>query len=154
MLFRSTEMEKIRFTTHLLEGPAAQLWETYQITHPLDGLTWEAFKEGYRNAHISTGIMNLKRDEFRTLRQGNRALREYMEDFNSLSRYAPEDVDTDAKRKYKFLNGLNSELKIPLSVAYAPNYQDILDQAILRTATSRRRRIGKGSSAPISTTLI
>ena len=33
------EAEKVRFTAHLLEGPAAQWWETYQITHPLADLT-------------------------------------------------------------------------------------------------------------------
>jgi hypothetical protein len=53
-----------------------------------------------------------------------------MDDFYALSSYAPNDIDTDAKRKEKFLNGLKGELKIPLSVAYAPNYQSLLDQAI------------------------
>ena len=140
-----TEEEKVRFTAHLLEGPAAQWWETYQITHPLEGLTWDMFKEGFRNAHISTGIMNLKRDEFRSLKQGNRSLKEYMDDFCSMSRYAPEDIDTDAKRKDKFLSGLSGELKIPLSVAYAPNYQALLDQAItldnnIKKEESRKRK--------------
>jgi hypothetical protein len=46
-----------------------------------------------------------------------------------LSRYAPEDFDTDPKRKDKFLNELKGKLKIPLSVAYAPSYQALLDQA-------------------------
>jgi hypothetical protein len=45
-----------------------------------------------------------------------------MDDFYALSRNAPDDIDTDAKRKEKFLNGLKGELKIPLSMAYAPNY--------------------------------
>ncbi|KAK1665632.1 hypothetical protein QYE76_053791 [Lolium multiflorum] len=85
-------------------------------------LDWETFKEGFRTAHISLGIMNLKRDEFRSLRQGGRTLKEYMDDFYALARYAPEDIDTDVKRKEKFLNGLKGELKIPLFVAYAPNY--------------------------------
>ena len=74
--------------------------------------------------------MNLKKDEFRSLRQGGRTLKEYMDDFCALSRYAPEDIDTDAKRKEKFLNGLKGDLKIPLSMAYAPNYQSLLDQAV------------------------
>ncbi|KAK1694751.1 hypothetical protein QYE76_011448 [Lolium multiflorum] len=125
-----TEAEKIRFTAHLLEGPAAMWWETYQLTHPLDDLDWETFKEGFCTAHISSGIMNLKRDKFRSLRQGGRTLKEYMDDFCALERYAPEDIDTDVKRKEKFLNGLKGELKIPLSVDYAPNYQSLLDQAI------------------------
>ena len=71
-----TEPEKVRFTAYLLEGPAAQWWDTFQITHPLEDLTWEAFKEGFRNAHISSGIMNLKKEEFRNLKQGTRTLKE------------------------------------------------------------------------------
>ena len=38
-----TEAEKVRFTAHLLEGPAALWWETYQVTHPLDGMTWAVY---------------------------------------------------------------------------------------------------------------
>jgi hypothetical protein len=95
----------------------------------VEGLDRDTFREGFRNAHISTGIMNLKKEEFRTLRQGERTLKEYMDDFFSLSRYS-DDVDTDAKRRDKFLAGLKGELKIPLSVAYAPNYHALLDQAV------------------------
>ena len=50
------------------------------------------------------------------------SLKEYMDDFQALSRYAPEDIDTDGKRKAQFLKGLSDELKIPLLVAYTPNY--------------------------------
>jgi len=146
-----TDAEKIRFTAHLLEGPAAMWWETFQLTHPIEGLTWDTFKEGFRNAHISSGIMNLKKDEFRSLRQGGRTLKEYMDDFCALSRYAPDDIDTDAKRKEKFLNGLRGDLKIPLSVAYAPNYQSLLDQAItldnnIRKEENRKRKFSNGKN--------
>ena len=72
-----TDAEKVRFTAHLLEGPAAMWWETYQVTHPLEGMTWDAFKEGFRNAHISSGTMKVKKEEFRSLRQGGRSLKEY-----------------------------------------------------------------------------
>ena len=46
-----TEAEKVTFTAHLLEGPAATWWETYQVTHPLEDMTWETFREVFRNAH-------------------------------------------------------------------------------------------------------
>ena len=64
-----------------------------------------------------------------------------------LSQYAPDDVDTDAKRKAKILRGLNDELRIPLSIAYTPNYQKLMDQAIvledgLRKAENRKRKLG------------
>jgi hypothetical protein len=116
-----TEAEKVRFTTHLLEGPIAIWWETYQVTHPMEGLDWDTFREGFHNAHISSGIMNVKKDKFCTLRQGGRTLKEYMGDFCSLARYVLEDVDTYAKRKDKFLIGLKGELKIQPSVAYDPS---------------------------------
>jgi hypothetical protein len=126
-------------------------WETYQVTNPIEGLDWDSFKEGFRNAHISTGIMNLKKDEFRTLKQGGRTLKDYMDDFFSLSRYAPEDIDTDAKRKDKFLNGLKGKLKIPLSVAYAPSYQALLDQVVtldnnIRKEENRKRKLNNGKT--------
>jgi hypothetical protein len=53
-----TDAEKIRFTAHLLEGPAVTWWETYQVTNPIEGLDLDSFREGFRNVHISTGIMN------------------------------------------------------------------------------------------------
>jgi hypothetical protein len=34
-----TDTEKVRFAAHLLEGPAASWWETFQITHPIDTVT-------------------------------------------------------------------------------------------------------------------
>jgi hypothetical protein len=145
------DAEKVRFTAHLLEGPAAMWWETYQISHPIDGLDWDTFREGFRNAHISSGTMNVKKDEFRSLRQGGRTLKGYMDDFCALSRYAPDNIDTDAKRKEKFLNGLKGELKIPLSVAYAPNYQSLLDQAItldnnIRKEENRKRKFSNSKT--------
>ena len=92
-------------------------------------------------------VMNLKQEEFRNLMQENRSLKEYMDDFQALSRYASKDIDTDGKRKAKFLKGLSNELKIPLLVSYAPNYQALLDQAIIledgiKKAENRKMRLG------------
>jgi hypothetical protein len=94
-----TDTEKVRFVAHLLEGPAASWWDTYQITHPIEGVTWDSFQEGFRAAHISSGVMGLKKKEFRDLRQKYRSVSEYIDDFTNLSRYAPDDIDTDAKKE-------------------------------------------------------
>jgi hypothetical protein len=140
-----TDAEKVRFAAHLLEGPAASWWDTYQITHPIEGVTWDSFQEGFRAAHISSGVMGLKKKEFRDLRQKYRSVSEYIDEFTSLSRYVPDDIDTNAKRKKKFLEGLNDELSIPLSVAYTPTFQSLLDQAItleskIKQSENRKRK--------------
>ena len=65
------------------------------------------FENGFRTNHISSGTMGLKKKEFQNLRQRHRSVAEYIGEFSNLARYAPEDVDTDDKRKDKFLEGLN-----------------------------------------------
>jgi hypothetical protein len=69
-----TDAEKVRFAAHLLEGPGATWWENFQITHPIADVTWEIFEDGFRTAHISSGVMNLKKKEFHNLKQGHRTV--------------------------------------------------------------------------------
>src|SRR3954469_18534258 len=84
-----TDAKKVRFAAHLLEGPAASWWDTFQITHPLDTVTWAMFEEGFRTNHVSSGVLSLKMKEFRNLHQTNRTV-----------------ANTDAKRRERFLDGL------------------------------------------------
>ena len=49
----------------------------------------------------------MKKREFRNLRQGNCTVAQYADEFSKLSRYAPDDVATDAAKQEKFMEGLN-----------------------------------------------
>src|SRR3954469_21003905 len=75
--------------------------------------------------------MSFKKREFRSLRQGVPSVAEYVEEFNKLARYAPDDVSNDAARQEKFLEGLNDELGVQLTVATFANCQGIIDKAIV-----------------------
>ena len=52
----------------------------------------------------------MKKCEFRNLRQGNRTMGQYVDEFSKLSRYAPDDVATDAAKQEKFMEGLDDEM--------------------------------------------
>ena len=80
---------------------------------------------------MSVGAMSLKKKEFRSLCQGGRAVNAYVEEFNNLARYAPNDVNTDPTRQEKFLEGLNDDLSLQLTVANFRNCQDLIDKAIV-----------------------
>ncbi|KAK1642304.1 hypothetical protein QYE76_060109 [Lolium multiflorum] len=96
--------EKIRYTTYLLSGPAASWWENLVAVHPPDKVfTWEEFKKKFREAHVPDSVVELKKREFDELRQNTAPIMQYVRDFNRLSRYAPEDVDTEEKRKKRFM---------------------------------------------------
>jgi hypothetical protein len=45
------------------------------------------------------GVMNLKKKVFEDLKQGSMPLSEYVTRFTQLSRYAPDNVDTDEKKQ-------------------------------------------------------
>jgi hypothetical protein len=47
--------------------------------------------------------MIVRKEEFLALKQGPLSVSEYRDKFLQLSHYAPKDVNTDAKRQYRFL---------------------------------------------------
>jgi hypothetical protein len=74
--------------------------------------------------------MKLKKKEFLSLTQGNMFVREYCDRFTQLSRYAPEEVDTDKKCQERFLEGLIRPLNYQLQSHNFPNFQTLLNKAI------------------------
>ena len=61
--------EKLRYTTYLLTGPAASRWEGVLAMKPPEAvITWDEFKERFRNTHVPDSIMEIKKREFENLR--------------------------------------------------------------------------------------
>jgi hypothetical protein len=58
--------------------------------------------------------------EFLALKQGNMSISEYRDKFTQLSRYAPDEVDTDPKRQEHFLVGLIGPLNYQLRGTLSP----------------------------------
>jgi hypothetical protein len=64
--------------------------------------------------HVPQGVIKHKMKEFQDLKQGSKMVSEYVTRFMQLSRYAPNDVDTDEKKQGCFLNGLDDGLTYAL----------------------------------------
>jgi hypothetical protein len=81
----------------------------YEITlqFPENVFTWEEFKKKFCTFNVPDSIVELKRCEFEDLKQGNSTMMSYIKEFNQLSRYASDEVSTDAKRVKRFLRGLD-----------------------------------------------
>ena len=56
---------------------------------------------------------------------------EYHNRFTQLSRYAPKEVDSDAKKQKCFLKGLNDGLQLQLMTVVYADYQTLVDRAIV-----------------------
>nr|CAH66015.1 OSIGBa0093M15.5 [Oryza sativa] len=130
-LIQCTEQEKVSFASHQLHGPAAEWWDHFrQGRVGGEPITWQEFTAAFKKTHIPTGVVALKKREFRALNQGSRSVTEYLHDFNRLARYAPEDVRTDEERQEKFLEGLNDELSYALMSTEFRDFQQLVDKAI------------------------
>jgi hypothetical protein len=128
----ATDEEKVTLATHQLVGAAGEWWENYQdaIDDP-EGITWEEFVEEFRNYHIPEGVIEMKAEEFRSLKQGSMTVNQYIRKFMKLSRYAPEDVDTDKKKRIRFRRGLNSQLRIQVVGHTYPDFNTMVNQTLL-----------------------
>jgi hypothetical protein len=74
----------------------------------------------------------VKKEEFLALKQGSMSVSEYRDRFLQLSRYAPEDVNINTKRQYRFLRGLVNPLQYQLMNHTFPTFQHLIDRAIMK----------------------
>jgi hypothetical protein len=91
--------------------------------------------------------MIVRKEEFLALKQGPLSVSEYRDKFLQLSCYASEDVNTDAKRQYRFQRGLVDPLHYQLMNHTFPAFQHLIDRAIMterkrREMEDRKRKIG------------
>jgi hypothetical protein len=103
---------------------------------PLKSGCDKEFRESFRRYHVPEGLMIVK-EEFLALKQGPLSISEYRDRFLQLSRYAPEDVNTDAKRQYRFMRGLVDPLHYQLMNHTFPTFKHLIDRAIM---TKRKRK--------------
>jgi hypothetical protein len=94
--------------------------------------------------------MKLKKKEFKDLKQGSMIVSEYVTRFTQLSRYAPDNLDTDEKKQDWFLNGLNDGLAYALEARDFINFQDMVDKALVlenrRGIMERKRKVQRTGS--------
>jgi hypothetical protein len=81
--------------------------------------------------------MIVKKEQFLSLKQGPMLVSEYKDIFLQLSRYAPEDVNTNSKRQYRFLRCLVDPLHYQLMNHTFPTFQHLIDRAII---TEKKRK--------------
>ena len=99
LIIQCSDHEKVLYATHQMEGIAAEWWENFCAAHETtENIIWEEFSTAFRQYHVPEGIIDLKKDEFRALKQGGMSVTDYLNKFSQLARYAAEDVATNKAR--------------------------------------------------------
>jgi hypothetical protein len=72
IIAQCSDREKVLYASSRLIGPAADSWDSYTAAHDAaDTITWAEFATQFRNYHISVGLMQTKKKEFLSLKQGS-----------------------------------------------------------------------------------
>src|SRR4051812_18997090 len=123
-------VDYVTFASFQLQGAAGSWYSTYKDNKGDVVITWDEFVRDFRAAHIPSGLIERKRDEFLDLRQGDRSVQEYNLAFVRLARYAPEEVSTEAKHIARFRGGLATDIKYALTQSSPRMFSEFVDQAI------------------------
>nr|ADB85355.1 putative retrotransposon protein [Phyllostachys edulis] len=139
--------EKVLYATHQMEGIAAEWWENFCAAREApQNIIWEEFSTAFREYHVPKGIMDLKKDEFRALKQGAMSVTDYLNKFSQLARYAAEDVTVDKSRQSRFLKGHFAN-QCPQKGIITP-VRFNLGATPAKTPAQSSQRISQGTSQP------
>jgi hypothetical protein len=156
-LLRCTEVQKTLFTAQQLRGDASACWANYTATRPADyQVAWAEFRDAFRAHYIPAGMMRKKRQEFIDLKQGGRSVHDFFKQFNHLEQYAPDQVDTDERKKDRFMIGLSTKLQERMALNTGGTFPEfisnvmIADDAIRAHKETKKRKVvaSPSSSAP------
>jgi hypothetical protein len=77
------------------------------------------------------------------LTQGNKSMNEYLQAFNNLARYAPEMVDTNAKKIASFKRGLSPKMKT-MGMGKCDTFNEYASNAITQENNNSVYSVSKG----------
>jgi hypothetical protein len=122
----------VLLASHQLIGHAPDWWDAYvEANEGPNAINWNELKMTFRSHHVPQGDIKLKKKEFQDLKQGSKMVSEYVTHFTQLSRYTPNDVDTDEKKQECFLKGLEDGLAYALDARDFENFQTMVDKALV-----------------------
>jgi hypothetical protein len=156
-LLRCTEVQKTLFAAQQLRGDASAWWANYTATRPTDyQVPWAEFRNAFRAYYIPAGMMRKKCQEFMDLKQGGRSVHDYSKQFNHLAQYMPDQVDTDEKKKDRFMIGPSTKLQECMALNTGGTFSEffsnvmIADDAIRAHKETKKRKVvaAPSSSAP------
>src|SRR4051812_30203256 len=148
------EEDYVTFASFQLQGAASSWYSTYKNNKGDTEITWDDFVKDFRAAHIPSGLIERKREEFLALRQGDRTVQEYNLAFVRLARYATEEVSTEAKRIARFRGGLATDIKYALTLSNPALFSEFVDRAIRQESAEAERSAGKRKQREFSSAVM
>jgi hypothetical protein len=119
----------------------------------VEDVSWELFKERFRERYLSEEFIECQLNEFNALRQGGCTVPEYEARFIELLQYAPH-LNTDNLKVNWFVFGLHGSRRAKVRILMPQTLNDVVQKALIaeedlisgRQTRTPARPAGQGSS--------
>jgi hypothetical protein len=127
-----TSNMKVCMEVFQLKGSTLLWWKTLlsQLNMAVEDVSWEIFKERFRERYLSEEFIERQMNEFNTLRQGGCTVPEYEACFMELLRYASH-LNTEKLKVNRFVFGLNSSLRAKVRILMPQSLHDVVQKALI-----------------------
>jgi len=114
-VMQCSEVQKVRFGTHMLAEEADDSWVSLLPILEQDGtvVTWAVFRREFQDRYFLEDVRGKKEIEFLKLKQGDMSVTEYAAKFVELAKFYPHYTAETAEfsKGIKFENGLRADIK-------------------------------------------
>ena len=146
IIFEVEDRQKVQLAVWLLKGEASYWWEVTNAERPVE--TWEDFRARFETKFLSDAERSLQLEKFLFLKQGDKTVREYVNQFDELARFGLDLVNTPHKKALRFVKGLNEPLH-SLAMTHIPmgaTYERLVQMALLNEEDKGKKETKAESS--------
>ncbi|MQL99535.1 hypothetical protein Taro_032259, partial [Colocasia esculenta] len=111
-----------------------------------EAITWPEFLDVFNDTFFPIQVQQVKREQFRTLQQGNSSVLEYQMRFMARSRYAPYVVSDNNVMVEYFIRGLRVELQDAIVPLMCKTVEEAAQRAATLERSIRTRQVGESGS--------
>ncbi|XP_020082104.1 uncharacterized protein LOC109705740 [Ananas comosus] len=128
----TSEKDKVYLATHCLAKAANMWWKRVKRDRPsvLPPMLWKEFKKAmFANYFLDTVKRNLQ-ERFRKLRQGDRSVANYKQEFSHIINCVPKVVRDDRDRADWFLRGLRPKIYRVVQLFKLTTFAEVFNRAL------------------------
>ncbi|GMI78044.1 hypothetical protein HRI_001473700 [Hibiscus trionum] len=125
---------KLRADVSLLKGEAQNWWEAEKTVISASRVTWDYFRQAFRDIYVGAEYLAKCREDFMNLKQNDMTVNQYEIEFLRLIQYVPGLVTTEKEKCDWFLRGLRPSINTGVALHLEKEYKDIT----LRARTAER----------------
>jgi hypothetical protein len=149
-----TEEDKVSLATYMLKGESVHWWTT--VLDRYDGnkvIEWTEFRELFLAKYFPNHVRYQLERDFLNLKQDDKSVLQYEQEFNRLSRYASALVRDESAKTRRFIEGLMPSVRKIIAVHEVTTFRSAVDKATIYKVGNAREKVEESRDSSVRESL-